>query len=198
MLNINNLTGYIPDKVLSKIPNIKEITNNLRLAHFLSQISHESQNFTRVFENLNYSTQGLQNIFPKQFNYQDAIKYAHNQQSIANRAYASRMGNGDESSGDGWKYRGKGYLQLTGHDNHALFSKYIGVDCCLSPDLIATEYPLESAAFFFTANNIWSLCDKGSELQNVSEVTKKINPAKAGFSDRLMRFNKIYGLLSIN
>ena len=196
MLNTNKLIGHIPDKVLSKIPNIKEITNDLRLAHFISQCQHESQNFTRVFENLNYSVQGLLNTFPKRFTHQDGVKYAHDQQAIANKAYASRMGNGDEKSGDGWKYRGKGYIQLTFHDNHDLFSKYIGVDCCANPDLVATEYPLESAAWFFTTNNIWSLCDKGHELQNVSEVTRKINPAKAGFSDRLMKFNKIYGLLN--
>lgn len=196
MLNTQKLIGHIPDKVLSKISNIKEITNDLRLAHFISQCQHESMGFTRVFENLNYSAQGLQNTFPKRFTYQESVKYAHDQQAIANRAYANRIGNGDEKSGDGWKYRGKGYIQLTGASNHDLFSKYIGVDCCENPDLVATDYPLESAAWFFTVNNIWSLCDKGHEIQNVSEVTRKINPAKAGFSDRLMKFNKIYGLLT--
>lgn len=195
MIHTNKLIGHIPDKVLSKIPNIKEITNNLRLAHFLSQCAHESQNFTRVFENLNYSAQGLQNTFGKRFTHDESIKYAHDQQDIANRAYASRMGNGDEKSGDGWRYRGKGYIQLTGHDNHALFSKYIGVDCCANPDLVATDYPLESAAFFFTEKKIWTLCDKGHELQNISEVTKKINPSKHGLASRVQLFNKFYNLL---
>jgi len=195
MINTSKLKGHIPDKVLSKIPNIKEITNDLRLAHFLSQCAHESGNFDRVFENLNYSVQGLQNTFPSRFSHDDAIKYAHDQQAIANRAYANRMGNSDEKSGDGWKYKGKGYLQLTGRDNHALFSKYIGVDCCANPDLVAIVYPLESAAWFFTANKIWILCDKGHELQNIVEVTKKINPAKAGLASRVQLFNKFYNLL---
>lgn len=197
MLNTQKLTGYIPDKVLDKISIIKEITNDLRLAHFLSQCQHESQNFTRVFENLNYSAQGLQNTFPSRFSYADAVKYAHDQQAIANRAYANKIGNGDEKSGDGWKYKGSGYLQLTGRTNYDLFSKYIGVDCCANPDCVAIDYPLESAAWFFTVNNIWDKCDKGHELQNVSEVTKIINPGKSGFSNRLALFNKIYRLLII-
>jgi putative chitinase len=195
MININKLKGHIPDYVLSKIPNIKEITNDLRLAHFISQVAHESQGFDRVFENLNYSVQGLQNTFGKRFAHDDAVKYAHNQQAIANRAYANRMGNGDEQSGDGWKYAGKGYIQLTGHDNHDLFSKYIGVDCCANPKLVATTYPLESSAWFFTENNIWILCDKGHELQNIVAVTKKINPSKHGLASRVQLFNKFYNIL---
>lgn len=195
MINTNKLIGQIPDKVLSKIPNIKEITNNLRLAHFLSQCAHESGHFDRVFENLNYSAQGLQNTFPSRFSYDDAIKYSHDQQAIANRAYANKNGNGDEKSEDGWKYKGSGYLQLTGRYNYALFSKYIGIDCCSNPDLVALQYPLESAAFFFTANKIWLLCDKGHEIQNITQVTKAVNGGKNGLVSRVQLFNKFYNLL---
>lgn len=195
MLNTNKLKGHVPDKVLSKIPHIKEITNDLRLAHFISQCHHESMGFDRVFENLNYSAQGLLNTFPKYFTRDQANLYAHNPIAIANRVYANRMGNGDEQSGDGWRYRGKGYLQCTGATNHALFSEYIGVDCCASPDLIATDYPLESAAWFFTTNKIWAKCDKGAELQNISEVTRAINGGKHGYISRVQLFNKYYNLL---
>lgn len=195
MLNTNKLIGHIPDKVLSKIPIIKEITNDLRLAHFISQCHHESGGFNRTIESLNYSAQGLLNTFPKYFTHEEAIKYAHDQQAIGNIVYANRMGNGDTKSGDGYKYRGHGYIQLTGSSNVALFSKYIGVDCIANPDLIATTYPLESAAWFFTYRDIWKICDKGAEIQNISEVTRAINGSKNGMPSRVMLFEKFNKLL---
>ena len=107
-------------------------------------------------ENLNYSADGLLKIFPKYFDKALALSYARNPQKIANRVYANRMGNGDESTGDGFKFKGRGYIQLTGKSNYAEFSKYIGEDCLTNPDLVSVKYPLESAAFFFTKNKLWS------------------------------------------
>jgi putative chitinase len=195
MINIKKLTGHIPDSVLSRISDIQEITNDLRLAHFLSQCAHESANFTRTFENLNYSADGLIKTFPKYFTSDQAIQYSHDPISIGNRVYADRNGNRDEKSGDGYKYRGRGYIQLTGASNYDLFSKYIVIDCIDNPDLVATQYPLESAAWFFTKNNIWAKCDKGSELQNITEVTKAVNGGKHGLTSRIQLFNKFYNIL---
>lgn len=195
MINTERLKGYIPDKVLSKIPGIIEINSDLRLAHFLSQCSHESQNFTRTFENLNYSSDGLRKTFPKYFTYDESLEYAHKPQDIANRVYANRMGNGDEMSGDGWKYRGKGYLGITGRDNYVLASGYLGKDLTVNPDLMATEFDLESSVWFFTYMGIWDKCDKGSDIQNITQVTKAINGGSNGFPSRLQLFNKFYNLL---
>lgn len=191
MINTSKLTGHIPDKVLSKISGITEITNDLRLAHFLSQCSHESANFTRVYENLNYSADGLLKTFPKYFTHEQALAYAHKPHDIANRVYADRIGNGNEHSGDGWKYRGKGYLQVTFRDNYVLASGYLGKDLTDNPDLMATEFSLESAAWFFTANNIWSKCD----TSDVARVTKAINGGTHGLEQRIELFNKFYNLL---
>jgi putative chitinase len=106
------------------------------------------------------------------------------------------MGNGDEKSGDGFKFRGRGYLQTTGKTNYQEFSRFIGEDCISNPDLVATKYPLASAAFFFTSNRLWAICDKGSSDSVVTELTKKINGGTIGLPDRIEHFNEYYKLLS--
>src|SRR5436189_5430858 len=164
-LNLAGLNGKVPATVLAQIPEAAKdfnITSNLRLAHFLAQCALESMNFTAVVENLNYSAQRLLQVFPKYFKNVDVNAYARNPQKIGSRVYANRMGNGDEASGDGFKYRGRGYIQLTGKNNYQAFSGFIGEDCIANPDLVATTYPLASAAFFFNSNNIWQVCDQGS------------------------------------
>ena len=116
-LELKKLTNIIPNKVLDEIPYTADkfgITTKLRLCHFLSQCAHESGNFKFVIENLNYSEAALLNVFRRYFNVDEAKQYARQPERIANRVYANRMGNGNESSGDGWKYRGRGYIQLTG------------------------------------------------------------------------------------
>ena len=197
-LNIEKLKGHIPDAVLTQIPETAakfNITNNLRLAHFLAQCGHESGNFKAVSENLNYSADGLKKIFGKYFPGNLNESYARKPEKIAARVYASRMGNGDEASGEGFKFRGRGYIQLTGKANYTNFTKFIGEDCVSNPDLVATKYPLASAAFFFDSNKLWAICDKGADDATVTSVTKRVNGGTIGLSDRIKHFKEYYNLL---
>lgn len=198
-LNLDKLKGHVPESVLSQIPDTAKkfnITSNLRLAHFLAQCSHESGNFKIVTENLNYSADGLKKVFPKYFPGTLNESYAKNPQKIANRVYSSRMGNGDESSGEGYKFRGRGYIQLTGKSNYTEFDKFVEDDIVSNPDLVATKYPLASAAFFFNKNGIWSVCDKGYDISIITAVTKRVNGGTIGLEDRIKHFNKYYSLLA--
>lgn len=198
-LNLTALKGHIPDSVIAQIPDTAKkfgITTNLRLAHFLAQCGHESGGFKAVSENLNYSADGLVKIFGKYFNTTSAAGYARNPEKIASKVYASRMGNGDESTKDGFKFRGRGYIQLTGKDNYKNFAKFIGEDTVTNPDLVATKYPLASAAFFFDSNKLWSICDKGADDTTVTAVTKRVNGGTIGLSDRVKHFKEYYNLLS--
>jgi putative chitinase len=197
-LNIDKLKGHIPDTVLAQIPETAKkfnITNNLRLAHFLSQCGHESGNFKAVSENLNYSADGLKKIFGKYFPGNLNESYARQPEKIASRVYASRMGNGDEASKEGFKFRGRGYIQLTGKANYTNFTKFIGEDCVANPDLVATKYPLASAAFFFDSNKLWAICDKGADDATVTAVTKRVNGGTIGLPDRIKHFKEYYNLL---
>ena len=197
-LNIEKLKGHIPDAVLAQIPETAKkfnITNNLRLAHFLSQCGHESGNFKAVSENLNYSADGLKKIFGKYFPGNLNESYARQPEKIASRVYASRMGNGDEASKEGFKFRGRGYIQLTGKSNYTNFTKFIGEDCVANPDLVATKYPLASAAFFFDSNKLWAICDKGADDATVTAVTKRVNGGTIGLPDRIKHFKEYYNLL---
>ena len=172
------------------------ITNHLRLSHFLSQCAHESGNFKFLTENLNYSGDGLLKIFPKYFKDKaTADAYARKPEKIGSRVYANRMGNGDEASGDGFKFRGRGYIQLTGKDNYKQFGAFVGEDLVANPDLVATKYPLTSAAFFFDKNKLWDICDKGDTPEVVTLVTKRVNGGTHGLEDRLSKFNTFNTLL---
>jgi len=198
-LKIDKLKGHIPDSVIAQIPETAakfNITTNLRLAHFLAQCSHESVNFKAVSENLNYSADGLKKIFPKYFPGNIAESYARNPEKIASKVYGSRMGNGDETTKEGFKFRGRGYIQLTGKQNYTNFAKFIGEDTVSNPDLVATKYPLASAAFFFDTNKLWSICDKGADDATVTAVTKRVNGGTIGLNDRIKHFNEYYKLLS--
>lgn len=195
---LEKLKGHIPDSVIAQIPDTAakfNITNTLRLAHFLAQCGHESGGFRAVTENLNYSLDGLKKIFPRYFPGDMGAAYARNPEKIANRVYSSRMGNGDEASGEGFKFRGRGYIQLTGKSNYASFDKLVDEDILSNPDLVATKYPLASAAFFFNSNNLWSICDKGSDVATVTAVTKRVNGGTIGLEDRIKHFNEYYNLL---
>ena len=197
-LNLEKLKGHIPDSVIAQIPETAKkfnITNNLRLAHFLSQCGHESGGFKAVSENLNYSADGLKKIFGKYFPGNLNESYARQPEKIAARVYASRMGNGDETSKEGFKFRGRGYIQLTGKANYTNFTKFIGEDCIANPDLVATKYPLASAAFFFDSNRLWSICDKGADDATVTAVTKRVNGGTIGLPDRIKHFKEYYNLL---
>lgn len=197
-LKLEKLKGIIPDVVLSQIPDTAanfNITTPLRLAHFLSQCAHESGNFKFLKENLNYSASGLKRVFGKYFPGNLNESYAGNPEKIANRVYGNRMGNGNESSGDGYKYCGRGYIQLTGKDNYAAFDKIVPENILESPDLVSTKYPLMSAAFFFEKNKLWTICDKGSDKNTIVALTKRINGGTNGLEDRIANFNKIYNAL---
>jgi len=177
-LNLAALKGHVPDSVIAQIPETAAkfgITSNLRLAHFLAQCALESVEFTATVENLNYRAARLMQVFPKYFRGVDPAPYANNPSKIANRVYANRMGNGNEASGDGFSFRGRGYIQLTGRTNYTSFSQFIGEDCVANPDLVASTYPLASAGFFFNSNNIWAVCDRGSDDATVLAVTKRVN-----------------------
>lgn len=198
-INIEKLRGYIPDFVLDQLKYVMikfNIINILRLSHFLAQCAHESGNFKVVVENLNYSEEGLKKIFPKYFPGNLAVSYARNPQKIGSRVYGNRMGNGDELTGEGFKFRGRGYIQLTGKNNYKGFSIFIGEDAVLNPDIISTKYPLASAAYFFNSNNLWSSCDKGSSVDIITEVTRRVNGGTNGLNDRIKYFNEIYKRLT--
>lgn len=165
----------------------------IRAAHFFAQTSHETGGFKAFSENLNYSAQGLQGIFGKYFPGTLEESYARQPEKIANRVYADRMGNGNEASGDGWKYRGRGALQLTGKANYEAFAKYLGTNEVMeNPDLVATKYAFESAMFFFERNKLWAICDKGINDAAILELTKRINGGTHGLEDRKAKTYKYY------
>jgi len=165
----------------------------VRAAHFFAQTAHETGGFKAFSENLNYSAEGLQGIFGKYFPGTLEESYAKNPEKIANRVYASRMGNGDEKSGDGFKFRGRGALQLTGKDNYVAFAKYLQKpEIMTHPELVATTYSFESAMFFFDKNKLWSICDQGINDAAILALTKRINGGTHGLEDRNAKTKKYY------
>jgi putative chitinase len=199
-LNLAALSGLLPAAVIAQIPETAAkfgITSNLRLAHFLAQCALESVEFTATVENLNYRAARLMAVFPKYFRGVDPVPYSNNPAKIANRVYANRMGNGNEASGDGFRFRGRGYIQLTGRNNYTSFTGFIGEDCVTNPDLVATKYPLASAGFFFNSNNIWAVCDKGSNDAAVKAVSIRVNgnPPHA-VPERTKYFKKFFRALT--
>jgi len=192
------LKGHIPDLVVSQIPDTAakfNITTPLRLSHFLAQCGHESGGFKALVENLNYGSKGLLGTFPKYFNAATAAQYERKPEMIASKVYGGRMGNGPEITKDGYKFRGRGYIQLTGKDNYTAFDKFVTENIIESPDLVATKYPLMSAAWFFDKNKLWTICDKGATTEVVTAVTKRVNGGVIGLVDRIKHFNEYYALL---
>ena len=188
---LEKLKGHIPEAVITQIPTVMEkfaINTPLRLAHFLAQCGHESGGFKAVQENLNYSSDGLKKIFPKYFPGNLAESYARNPEKIASKVYGGRMGNG-------FKFRGRGYIQLTGKDNYTAFAKAINEDTVANPDLVATKYPLASAAWFFSKNGLNAIADKGADDATVTSVTKRVNGGTIGLADRIKHFKEYYHLL---
>ena len=199
-LKIEKLKGHIPDAVIAQIPDTAkrfEINTPLRLAHFLAQCGHESGGFKATQENLNYSAGGLKGIFSKYFK-EDGLaeSYQRNPQKIASRVYGGRMGNGPESTGEGYKFRGRGYIQLTGKDNYTAFGKAINEDMTANPDKVATHYPLLSAAWFFSKNGLHKMADGGATDAVVTQITKRVNGGTIGLPDRIKHFKEYYNLLA--
>jgi putative chitinase len=199
-LKLERLKGHIPDSVISQIPETAAkfgIDTPLRLAHFLAQCGHESGGFKATQENLNYSASGLKGIFSKYFKEAGlAEQYQRNPQKIASRVYGGRMGNGPESTGEGYKFRGRGYIQLTGKDNYTAFGKAINEDMTANPDKVATHYPLLSAAWFFSKNGLHKLADGGATDAVVTQITKRVNGGTIGLPDRIKHFKEYYNLLA--
>lgn len=167
--------------MLNAAMNTYNITTPLRIAHFLAQVVHESAHMKATVENLNYSSTGLLKVFPKYFKSEaQAAQYARKPEKIANRVYANRMGNGDEASGDGYRYRGRGLIQLTGKNNYQAFSKWMGEDVVANPDLVADPLAAYSAVFYWDTNGLSRLAD----LDDIVAVTKRINGGTIGLSDR--------------
>ena len=163
-----------------------------RAAHFFAQTAHESGNFKAFSENLNYGAKGLRGIFRKYFP-TDALARAYERKpaKIANRVYGNRMGNGDEASGEGFAFRGRGALQLTGKFNYSEFAKYVNrPDVMTNPDLVATELAFESALWFFDKNKLWSICDQGINDAAILALTKRINGGTHGLDDRKLKTKK--------
>jgi putative chitinase len=199
-LKLEKLKGHIPDSVIAQIPDTAAkfgINTPLRLAHFLAQCGHESGGFKATQENLNYSAKGLMGIFKKYFPTQTlAEQYQRNPQKIASKVYGGRMGNGPESSGEGFKFRGRGYIQLTGKENYTAFGKSINEDMTAAPDKVATHYPLLSAAWFFSKNGLHKMADGGATDAVVTSITKRVNGGTIGLADRIKHFKEYYHLLA--
>jgi len=199
-LKLEKLKGHIPDSVISMIPDTAakfQIDTPLRLAHFLAQCGHESGGFRLTKENLNYSAKGLNGTFKKYFpTLESAIPYERKPDKIANKVYGGRMGNGPESSGEGAKFCGRGYIQLTGKENYTAFGKSINEDILSNPDKVASNYALLSAAWFFSKNGLHKIADEGSSDVVVTKITKRVNGGTIGLPDRIKHFKEYYHLLA--
>jgi putative chitinase len=199
-LKLEKLKGHIPDSVISMIPDTAakfQIDTPLRLAHFLAQCGHESGGFRLTKENLNYSAKGLNGTFKKYFpTLESAIPYERKPDKIANKVYGGRMGNGPESSGEGAKFCGRGYIQLTGKENYTAFGKSINEDILSNPDKVASNYALLSAAWFFSKNGLHKIADEGSSDIVVTKITKRVNGGTIGLPDRIKHFKEYYSLLA--
>jgi putative chitinase len=199
-MNLEKLKTKLPQSVIDQIPGVIEkfnINTPLRLAHFLAQCAHESGNFKTTVENLNYGAPGLMSIFKKYFPTEALAKaYERQPEKIASRVYGSRMGNGDEASKEGWKFKGRGFIQLTGKDNYSAFDKVVPEDILANPDLVATKYPLLSAAWFWDKTKLNAIADKGATDAVVTEVTKKVNGGTHGLPDRISKFKLFISELS--
>jgi len=199
-LKLEKLKGHIPDAVIAQIPDTAakfQINTPLRLAHFLAQCGHESGGFRATQENLNYSAKGLNGIFKKYFPTEAAAKaYERQPAKIASKVYGDRMGNGPESTGEGYKFRGRGYIQLTGKENYTAFGKSINEDILSNPDKVAANYALLSAAWFFNKNGLHKMADEGASDLVVTKITKRVNGGTIGLPDRIKHFKEYYHLLA--
>ena len=198
----------LTSKIKSQFPNLNISTEELddllekyeintvnRVAGFFAQCAHESGNFKTKVENLNYSAGALDSVFPKYFKNAgvDANAYARQPEKIANRVYANRMGNGDEASGDGWKFRGRGFIQLTGKTNYTNFAESVGKDIDSIIDYLAQDDgALESALYYWKSRGINSDCD----ADNIESMTRKVNGGTNGLEDRKAKYEKFKGVLA--
>lgn len=180
---------YLPD--LNQLMPQYHVDTNLRIAHFLAQLLHESGRMKHVEENLNYSEQALLRVFRKYFTPEQAKAYARKPEKIANRVYGGRMGNGDESTGDGFRYRGRGLIQLTGKSNYRKFSQWLGEDVTARPELVAAKYAVHSAVYYWTSRNL----NEHADRDDIKKITRLINGGLNGLADRNAILDKAKRLL---
>lgn len=199
-MDITLLQSHLPQEVYDQIPGILSfgIDGPKRLSHILGQCKHETGNWKLFTENLSYSGAALWKLFHTHFkDQQEAESFAHDPERTANRIYANRMGNGDEASGDGWNCRGRGALQTTGRKNYTALGNFLNADLISNPDLVATDYQLASAAFFFfKTNNLWTICDNGVDFATVTIVTHHINGGELGLTERYNYTTEFYHILT--
>lgn len=198
-MHLEKLQGHLPDSIYQSLPDLCtkfDIDGPLRLSHILGQASEETGSFTVFTENLDYSAEALQKLFPRHFLNDDEDDYARQPEKIANRIYANRMGNGDEASGDGYKFRGRGSLQTTGRSNYKALGDFLGVDLISNPELVATDYCMDSAAFFFKNGNLWHICDKGIDVATITIVTQHVNGGQINIARRIQYTQEFYKILT--
>lgn len=210
---INKLDGHLKPDVLNELRSVADtfsINSKLRVAHFLAQCSHESGNFRFITENLNYSSDALNKVFGERYfpgftdivtqrdliPSADSTNYARNQELIASRIYGGRMGNQGELTKEGFKYRGRGYIQLTGKSNYEKFNQYTSDDVVQNPELVATKYPLLSAGWFWNERNLNRIADRGASEDIVESVTRIVNGGTIGLAHRIEEFNRFWSILS--
>jgi putative chitinase len=205
MKDFQTANGLTPDGNVGKrtaevLMKVLGITSSVNFAHFIAQCSHESGNFSKGRENLNYSSDALVKLFEKHFLGAASKNYARQPEKIANRLYADRMGNGNEVSGDGWKYRGTGPLQVTGKKNVQLYLKSVGLPLNTDPNVLLTGiHYFGTAKWFFDTNNIWKYCSHSdssiltvSRIINLGSATSKGTPI--GLAERITLTNKYFNL----
>jgi putative chitinase len=193
-MNLPAIKSLLPESIFNRLPEVikrYEINTPKRLAHFLSQCGHESGGFKVFTENLNYSAEGLLKTFPKYFNAETAAASARKPERIANKVYANRMSNGNEESGDGWKFRGRGCIQLTGRANYTAYDQAVPENVLENPDLVAGALALDSAGWFWKTNGLNKIADAG----DVTAVTKRVNGGTHGLTDRQSRYSALIALL---
>lgn len=197
-MNIQCLYGFIPNKLFEELPSVIEkfgLNTPTKLAHFLGQCSAET-GFRSTEENLNYSAKALFQKFRKSVKTQAKANYlAGKPQEIANVIYANRIGNGNYASGDGWRYRGRGYIQLTGKANYQKFSEFIGEDVVSNPDLVATKYPLTVSAWYFMSR-VKSRASLPVNSSGVSKVTDSVKGSSSGYRGRLLLTQKYEAMIN--
>jgi putative chitinase len=182
-MNYQRVVEIAPERIIKQIESVMSvfIDERLELAHFLAQCHHESMGFKKVVENMNYSSARLLQVFPKYFKEENVQLFASNPQRIANKVYGGRMGN--VKPNDGWDFRGRGYFHLTGRANYELFEKGTGLKVLDNPSLVATLYPMESAAWFWRRNKINELCVDATD-KTVALVTRKVQGGRLGLKER--------------
>ena len=208
--SLPKLKGFIPDSIIAQLPDVCvkfDIDGPLRMSHFIGQTREETGNYTRLTENLYYTdATRVAQIFRGDFDLDHdrviepneiefAKNYLRNPEKMANYVYANLNGHGNEVSGDGWKYRGRGALQTTGRANYKALGDFLGVDLISNPDLVATTYAMSSAAFYFKNGGLWTICDKGVDVPTITTLTKKVNGGTTNLDVRIQYTQQAYNLL---